>query len=154
MAQQYNHVTASTFHASYSQSLNILPLTVVSPEPELLSASVHKPSKNKRQHVPVHFPPKNIKTKTHAELQFCLLFYTGVKLCHPQWEKDAGWERPRTGYWSRLHNEELHDLYLSSRSILGSNEEWGGRTCGTSGREMHGVWWETWGEKTTRKTQA
>ena len=66
-----------------NHSLNILPLNVISPEPELLSASVHKPLKTKRKYVPVHFPPKNIKTKTHAELQFCLLFYTGIKLGHP-----------------------------------------------------------------------
>jgi hypothetical protein len=100
-----------------NHSLNFLPLTVTSPEPELLSASVHKLLKNKRQYVPVHFPPKNIKTKTHAELQFCLLFYTGVKLGHPHWENDAGWRCLRTGYRSRLHNELLHDLYPSLRSI-------------------------------------
>jgi hypothetical protein len=66
-----------------NHSLNILPLTVMNPEPKLLSASVHKPLKNKRQYGPVHFPPQNIKTKTHAELKFCLLFYTGVELGYP-----------------------------------------------------------------------
>jgi hypothetical protein len=39
----------------------------------------------------------------------------------------------RKGCWSRLHNEELHDLYPSSRSIKGSNKEWGG----TSATEKH-----------------
>jgi hypothetical protein len=66
-----------------NHSLNILPLTVINPEPELLSASVHKPLKNKRQYLPVHFPPQYIKAKTQGGLQFCILFYTGVKLGHP-----------------------------------------------------------------------
>jgi hypothetical protein len=61
------------------------------------------------------------------------------------------------GDWRRLHNEELHNLYVSPNIIrvIKSKEGKTYRACSTRGREetfLQHIFRRTWREETTRKS--
>jgi hypothetical protein len=62
-----------------------------------------------------------------------------------------------TGEWRKLHNEELHNLYLSPDIIRQVKANEVGRACSTHGREeksVQGFGGKARGKETTRKTKA
>jgi hypothetical protein len=62
-----------------------------------------------------------------------------------------------TGEWRKLHNEELHNLYLSPDIIRQVKEDEVGRACGTHGREekiVQGFGGKARRKETTGKTKA
>jgi hypothetical protein len=62
-----------------------------------------------------------------------------------------------TGYWKKLHNEELHKFYSSPkviRKIKSRRMRWTGHVAQMGRRGMHiGRWWKARRKKTTRKTK-
>jgi hypothetical protein len=62
-----------------------------------------------------------------------------------------------TGYWRKLHNEELHNLYSSPniiRMIKSRMVRWAGHWAGMGRRGMHiGYCWESQKKGITRKTK-
>jgi hypothetical protein len=58
-----------------------------------------------------------------------------------------GWKRTKgTGGWIKLHNEELHNVYLSPniiRMVKSRSMRWAGHVARKRRRGIHiGYWWE------------
>jgi hypothetical protein len=61
-----------------------------------------------------------------------------------------------TGEWTKLHNEELRDLYSSPsiiRIIKSRRMRWAGHVAQRGRRTLVAYWWESQRERTTRKTK-